>query len=199
MRESRITNYKPSFKAPLYPFLQIACVLLFSFFIIDLGKDAIEISLAFIFMSFCIYIFYGKKINKRESALLHLLKRITDDKLTENILEDELREVLVNRDNIEQDNFDILIKKSKIIDIEGTHDFKTLLNLIVKDISDEINISEEEIILRFLKRQEECNCAISDFLAIPHIIINGEDEIFLIIVTQLSQLILPYKSSQRIR
>lgn len=182
LRESKISNYKPSFKTPLYPFLQIACVLLFSFFIIDLGKDAIEISLAFIFMSFCIYIFYGKKINNRESALLHLLKRITDEKLTDNLLEDELREVLVNRDNIEQDNFDILIKKSKIIDIEGSHDFKTLLNLIVKDISDEIDISEEEIILRFLRRQEECNCAISDFLAIPHIIINGEDQIFLIII-----------------
>ena len=126
--------------------------------------------------------FYAKKIKKRESALLHLLKRITDNRLTENILEDELREILINRDNIEQDNFDSLIKKSKIINVEGTHDFKKLLNIVVKDISDEIDMAEEEIISRFLKRQDECNSAVSDFLAIPHIIIEDKNKIFLTIV-----------------
>jgi len=182
LRESKITNYKPSFKAPLYPFLQIACILLFSFFIIDLGADAIEISLGFLFISFCIYIFYGRKINKRESALLYLLKRITDNRLTDNILEDELREILINRDNIEQDDFDDLIKRSKIIDIRGSHDFEKLLDLVVGDLSADIDMTEEDIISRFLKRQEESNTAISDFLAIPHILIDGENKMFLTII-----------------
>jgi amino acid transporter/mannitol/fructose-specific phosphotransferase system IIA component (Ntr-type) len=182
LRESKITNYQPSFKAPLYPFLQIACVLLFSFFIVDLGKDAIEISLAFIFISFCIYMFYGKKIKKRESALLHLLKRITDSKLSDNILEDELREVLINRDNIEQDSFDSLIKTAKIIDIDSAEDFEKLLNKVVHNIVDEVGMKDEEIISRFLKRQKESNTAVSDFLAIPHIVIEGEDKMFLLIV-----------------
>jgi len=182
LRESKITNYKPSFKAPLYPFLQIVCIILFSFFIIDLGSDAIEISLAFIFISFCIYMFYCKKIKTRESAILHLLKRITDNRLTDNLLEDELREVLINRDSIEQDNFDNLIKMAKIIDIKEALDFEMLLKMVVKDISKEIDMPGEEIISRFLRRQEKNNTAVSSFLAIPHIIVDGENKLFLTIV-----------------
>lgn len=182
LRESRITNYRPSFKAPFYPFLQVACVILFTFLIIDLGLDAIEISLSFIFISFCVYMLYGKKIKQRESALLHLLKRITDSRLSENILEDELREVLVNRDNIEQDSFDNLIKRAEILDIQEPLSFEMLLKRVAKGISEKTEMREEEIISRFLKRQEECNSAISDFLAIPHIIIDGKDKIFLTII-----------------
>ena len=43
-------------------------------------------------------------------------------------------------------------------------------------------MNEEEIIARFLHRQEQSNTAVSDFLAIPHIIIDGEDKIFLTII-----------------
>ena len=182
LRESKITNYKPSFKAPFYPWLQIVCIVLFTFFIIDLGAEAIELSLAFLFISFCIYMFYGRKIKKREYALLHLLKRITDKRLLENTLEEELREILVNRDNIEQDNFDHFIKKAKIIDIDEFMDFEKLLNIVVKNISKEIEMTEKKIISRFLKRQEESNTAISNFLAIPHIVIDGKNKMFLTIV-----------------
>ncbi len=182
LRESKITNYKPSFKAPFYPWLQIVCIIVFTFFIIDLGAAAIELSLAFLFIGFCIYLFYGRKVKKREYALLHLLNRITDKRLLENTFEDELREILVNRDNIEQDNFDNLIKKAKIFDIEGPFDFEKLLNMVVKNIANEIDMTEEEIISRFLKRQEESNTAVSDFLAIPHIVIDGENKMFLTIV-----------------
>ncbi len=182
MRESNITNYKPSFKAPLYPWLQIVSIILFTFFIIDLGAASIELSLAFLFISFCIYMFYGRKIKTGEYALLHLLKRITDKRLTENILEDELREILINRDNIEQDNFDNLIKKAKIFDIDEFMDFEKILKIVAKSLSDEIEMTQEEITLRFLKRQKESNTALSDFLAIPHIIIDGKNKMFLTIV-----------------
>jgi len=182
LRESKISNYKPSFKAPFYPWLQIVCIALFTFFIIELGEDAIEVSLAFLFISFMIYIFYGKKIEKKEYALLYLLKRISDEALLENVLEDDLREVLINRDKIEQDNFDTLIKNAKVIDVEESVDFEELLNLVVHHITDETDMKEEEVISRFLKRREACNPVISGFLAIPHIIIDEDSKIFLTII-----------------
>ncbi|KQC14000.1 MAG: hypothetical protein APR63_06570 [Desulfuromonas sp. SDB] len=182
LRESKIINYKPSFKAPFYPWLQIVCVILFTFFIIDLGIAAIELSLALLFISFCIYIFYGRKLKNSEYALLYLLKRITDRRLTENIIEDELREILINRDNVEQDNFDQLIKNAKIIDIDEFMDFENLLKKVAKSLSKEIEMTEEEITSRFIKRQQESNTALSDFLALPHIIIDGEDKMFLRII-----------------
>lgn len=182
MRESSIGSYRPSFKSPFYPFIQIISVFLFSFFIIDLGKAAIELSIVFLFICFCIYMFYGRKLKNSEYALLYLLKRIVDKRLLKNDIEDELREILISRDNIEQDNFDTLVKKAEIYDIDEETDFNSLIKKVSKPISNEIDMNEEEVLSRFIKRQEESNTALTDFLAIPHIIIDGTDKFFLKVV-----------------
>ena len=182
LRESKLSNYKPSFKAPFYPWIQLISITLFSFFIVDLGLEAIEISLVFLFICFCFYIFYGRKKSKGEFALLHLLKRITDKRLTENLLENELREILISRDNIEQDSFDILVRKAKVVDLEGPLEFQELITIIARDIAKEVDMSKEEVLSRFIKRQEESNTAISDILALPHIIIEGKNKMFLMII-----------------
>lgn len=182
LRESKIINYKPSFKSPLYPWLQIVCIILFSFFIFELGVASIELSLSFLFLCTLIYMLYGRKMYNREYALLHLMKRITDKRLMENVFEDELREILVDRENIEQDNFDNLIKNADIIDIDDPMNFEELLKIVAEKIADKANISKNDIISRFLERQNECNMAITDFFAIPHIMIEGEEIMFLTIV-----------------
>ncbi len=182
LRESKIRNYRPAFRTPFYPWVQIVSIIIFIFFIIDLGLASIEISISILIISFFIYLLYGKKNKKREYALLHVMKRITDSRLMDNLLEDELREVIVNRDNIEQDNFDDLIKTASIIDIDGPLDYENMIKMVAKDIAQKIAMEEDEIISRFTKRQKESSTAISDFLAIPHIIIEGNTDLFLVII-----------------
>ncbi|HMB01604.1 MAG TPA: amino acid permease [Spirochaetota bacterium] len=182
LRESHIINYKPSFKTPFYPWLQLGCIALFTFFIFDMGAEAIEISLGFMFLSFCIYMIWGRKVKESEFALLHLLKRIIDKRLLNHTLEDELREVIVSRDNIEQDDFDRFIKQAHLLDVEDHLDYHQLINRVAVQIAAGTGMPEAEIKERFIKRQQESNTAITDFLAIPHIIIDGRDKMFLIIV-----------------
>ena len=49
-------------------------------------------------------------------------------------------------------------------------------------MSDKVHITPEEVITQFLKKQNSSNMVVSNFLAIPHIIIEGTNKIFLIIV-----------------
>ncbi len=182
LRESKLKNYKPSFKAPLYPWLQIFGIIIFSFFIIDLGLEAIEISIAFLIISMSFYLFYGRKKYAGEYALLHLLKRITDNRLTDHILESEFRDILCDRDNIEPDKFDNLVKTAKILDLEGPLEIDQLFEIISENISKKIEIDKKEIFTFLKTRQEDCNTAISPFIAIPHIIIEGSDHFFLMLV-----------------
>ncbi len=181
-RESRLSNYRPSFKAPLYPWLQLFSIAVFTFFIVDMGSNAMEISLAFLFLSFCIYFFYGRKQPRGESALLHLLKRIADKRLTRDLLEDELREIVIHRDNIEQDGFDELIKTSRITDLPKKMSFEKMLTAAADDIAEETGMAPEEIIRRYQQRQDEISTVISEFLAIPHIVVDGENILFLKII-----------------
>ncbi|MBC8490574.1 MAG: amino acid permease [Bacteroidetes bacterium] len=182
LRESKLKNYRPSFKAPLYPWLQIFGIIIFSFFIIDLGLEAIEITIAFLLISVSFYLFYGRKKYAGEYALLHLLKRITDNRLTDHILESEFREILCDRDNIKPDKFDKLVNAAKILDLEGPLEIDQLFEIISENISNEIEIDKEEIFTLLKNRQEDCNTAISPFIAIPHIIIEGSGNFFLMLI-----------------
>lgn len=184
-RESRLTNYQPSFMTPLYPWLQIASIILFSFFIFDLGVDAIELSLGFLAVSLCVFLLYGRKKKNRESALLHLLSRIVDSQLKDKNLEDELREVLISRDEIEQDAFDQLIKAAPVYDIKDKIDFATLLERIGDDMAEISGMSKKELTSLYLNREEEESTVMTDFLAIPHIVVDKEDTMFLVLVRSL--------------
>ena len=181
-RESKIINYSPSFKAPLYPWLQIFSVIIFSFFIIDLGLSAIELSLGLILVGVLSYLLYGKHHSKRESALVHLVKRIIDKQLITETIEDDLRDILIERDNIEQDKFDNLLKNAQYSDIKGHRDFYSLISAIAPDLAAEVEMPVSEIEKRFINRQEKDNTALTDFLAVPHIVIDGRDKFFLHVI-----------------
>ncbi|MEA1973691.1 MAG: amino acid permease, partial [Candidatus Cloacimonadota bacterium] len=182
LRESRLKNYKPSFKSPFYPWLQIFGIIIFSFFIIDLGLEAIEITSAFLLVSISFYIFYGRKRFSGEYAFLHLLKRITDKKLSKHILESELRDIIIERDEIKQDKFDKLVKNSKILDLDGPIDKEDLFRIISRKIAEAIKMDKDEVYKMLETRQEDSNTAVSPFVAIPHIIIDGTDKFFLMLV-----------------
>jgi amino acid transporter len=173
LRESKLKNYRPSFKAPLYPWLQIASVITFSFFIFDLGLEAVEITVSFLCISSAFYFLYGRKKYKGEYALLHFLKRVTDNKLSDHLLESEFRDILIERDKIELDKFDELVKESEVIDLDSKMDFAELFRLTAHKIAPESGLKEEDIIKLMMDRQEESNTAISSFVAIPHIILEG--------------------------
>ncbi len=181
-RESHIINYKPSFKTPLYPWIQIITIISFMLIIADIGMQAVEISLSLIVVSVVIYFFYGRKAKNKEYAFLHLMKRIVDSKLTHNVLEDELRDVIINRDSIEQDNFDRLIKSAIIIDRDKAMSYHELIESISDTIVETTGLAPAQIIKQFEEAQQRTNFAISEFLAIPHILIDGENISFLIIV-----------------
>ncbi len=182
LRESKMVNYQPSFKTPFYPWLQIASILLFIFLIVDLGAEAIEITLGLILAGFIVYMFYGRKRQKKEYALLHLLERVTARELTEDILEDELREIIIDREGIEQDFFDHLIKDAEITDIDGPETIENVIEKVVEKISGQVDMSADELLSRFLARRKESNICVAGFTAIHHIVLEGEGEMFLKII-----------------
>ncbi|MBN2541794.1 amino acid permease [bacterium] len=182
LRESKLKHYKPSFKTPFYPWMQITVIIIFTFFIIDLGLQAIEISLLFLLIGLGFYFFYGKYKSKGEYALIHLLKRIADERITEHLLESEFREVLMDRDNITPDKFDKLVQNARILDLKGKVMLDHFFEKIAEVISNEINVDKNRVFSMLKHRQEDSNTAISTFVAIPHIIIEGNDRFFLIMV-----------------
>jgi len=180
-RESHLVNYRPIYKTKFYPWVQIFCVGIFSYFIYRLGSESAGISILFIFLSLFVYLFYGKKRYEGEAAVLHVIRRITDDGITEGMLENELRQIVIGRDGIIQREFEDLVRVADIFDIDEKINFSELLKKVAPVINHQCGLETEEIIYRFKEREDLMTTVLTPYIAVPHIITDEEDAMFLVI------------------
>ncbi len=174
LRESRLQNYQPQFRAPLYPLIQILGICGFGFLLFELGKEAFLISIVLIISGFFVYWFYGRIRTTREYALLHLIERITAAELTSRSLETELKEIIRERDDMQKDRFDNIIESCNVLDISSGSSMEEFFELVSKIMSKNLKIKWDILFDLLMKREKESTTIITDGLAIPHIIIEGK-------------------------
>ncbi len=174
LRESRIQNYRPIFRAPLYPWMQLAGIIGFCFIIVEMGKEALFVSVVLICIGVFVYWFYGRIRTNREYALLHLIERITAKELTSYSLEEELKDIIRQRDEIVTDRFDHIVEQCIVLDIDKPVSADEFFRLASEQLSGRLGEQAADIYRRLVAREKESSTVLSDNLAIPHIIIEGE-------------------------
>ena len=182
MRESKIVTYKPAFKMPLYPFLPIAGLLIYSALIFEMGKVPLLITGIFLLATVLWYFIYTRSRDKKESALVSVVERITSNRIKSTGLSDELREILIERDGIVEDRFDQIIKEARIFDVEEDLDMDGLFSLIAKELACHEGCKKEEILSMLYEREEDSTTVIQDGLAIPHIVTEGSHQFDIVVV-----------------
>jgi amino acid transporter/mannitol/fructose-specific phosphotransferase system IIA component (Ntr-type) len=182
LRESRVQNYRPSFKAPLYPWIQIVGIIGFVYLLVELGYEALLTSGLFIMGGLFVYWFYGRIRSSREYALLHLIERVTAKELASGSLEAELKEIIRERDEIVKDRFDKVIEQSVVLDIGKSMDADEFFKLAADKISGKVAVPTEEICNLLRKRERESSTVLTPTLAIPHIIVAGTGKFCILLV-----------------
>jgi len=184
MRESNIANYRPSYRSPLYPWLQIISILVFILLIIDMGIQPILISLIFISAGVLLFFLRRGNPDKASPALIHVLERITNKKLVTRGLREELRTIIEDRDEIVKDEFDHTMDSSYFMEADRVGSLEEFWDKLSKEIHDTMfpDISVEELKRLLKQREAESSTAISSFVAIPHMVIEGSDTFKLMLV-----------------
>ncbi len=181
LRESRLQNYQPRFKSPLYPWMQIAGIIGCGALLFSLGAKALMVSGSFIAVGFFIYWFYGRIRTNRDFALLHLIERITAKELTSRSMENELREIVQERDEIVKDKFDEIVEKATVLDFDEKLVRDTFFKKIACHLDKPLKLSESEILEKLIERENQSTTVLTPFLAIPHIIVEGEHTFSLLV------------------
>jgi APA family basic amino acid/polyamine antiporter len=182
LRESRLQNYQPSFRVPLYPYLQVASIFGLGLLIFEMGHEALFISAVLILGGLSIYWFFARIRANREYALLHLVERITAKELTTYSLESELREIIRERDDIVKDKFDHIIEQAQILDIGERITADELFKLAAKTLAERLNVEEPYLFHKLIQREKESSTVLMPGLAIPHIITEGYHEFEILMV-----------------
>ena len=182
MRESKLQGYRPRFKAPLYPYLQGATIILYILLLIDMGRVPLLISGAFLLFSAIWYRLFTSGQIKRDSAVMHVVERVTDKAIKTETLENELRDILIERDNIIADRFDKLIQQCEIMDLKGPQKADEVFRKVAEILSGRLQLNEQVLYERFLQREAEGSTVLEPGLAIPHIVIEGQKKFDILLV-----------------
>ncbi len=174
LRESRLQNYRPLFRCPLYPWVQLAGIAGYGFLLLEMGRKSFFITIVMITVGLLFYIFYGRFRAKKESALMHLVDRITARELGREGLESELKEIVRERDLMVQDRFDHVIEESLVLDLDGPLGLEKFLSEAAAAWSERLPLKPEAIKTAFLERERQSTTVLCPGLAIPHIILPGE-------------------------
>jgi amino acid transporter/mannitol/fructose-specific phosphotransferase system IIA component (Ntr-type) len=174
LRESRVQNYQPTFRSPLYPWLQALGIGGLGLLIVEMGLEAYLITVGLAAAGTLLFLLYGRTRGKREYALLHLIEKVTAKELTTHSLESELREIIRERDRIEKDRFDHVLENCPVLDIDRGLNAGEFFSLAADAMAERLGVDRDLLFERFMEREQESSTAITKSIAIPHIIIDGE-------------------------
>ena len=174
LRESRLQNYRPKFRSPFYPWVQVGGIIGLAFILFEMGVEAFAISALLAMLGFCLYWFYGRARVQRESALLHLVHRIMAKELLSVSLENELKTIIRERDEIVLDRVDTIIEDSVVIDTRGSVSAEDLFGMVAERLSGRVQVDRQELFEALLAREKESSTVIAPGLAVPHVVIEGQ-------------------------
>jgi amino acid transporter/mannitol/fructose-specific phosphotransferase system IIA component (Ntr-type) len=182
MRESRIQSYRPKFKSPLYPYIHILAIVAYGTLIVDMGRIPLLTTAGFVGLSAVWFWLYVYRRVSRASAVLHIVERVTDRELKTVTLENELRDILLERDDVIEDRFDKLIRECQILDVKGKATADNIFRRISKILSERLQSDEQVLFEKFLHRETEGGTVVQPGFAIPHIVVGGENKFDVLLV-----------------
>jgi len=182
MRESKIRHYQPKFKSPFYPWVQIAGIGGLVFLVFEMGLVPMLIVGGFILFGFLWYWFFARDKVWREYTLLHLIERVTGQKSTSYMVDEELREIIVERDNVSEQRFEKLIKECEVIDLYKYMRPDKFAWIIAHKLADRLDTNKDKLYKLIRKREADSNAVIHPGIAIISHVIKGRDKFEIILV-----------------
>ena len=182
MRESRLTTYRPKFRSPLYPWLHIAGLLGFGFLLVELGSLPLLICLAVLGGGYIWYALYARVHVLRESALIHIARRIASQSFPDHDLEAELAEMVRERDEHLEDRFDRLVRECTILDLPESVSLHELFGMIAEKMSGDLGVSAELLHGLLEERERSSSTILRPGLAVPHVVVEGSNRFQMLLV-----------------
>lgn len=180
IRSTNMNNYRPVFKSPFFPVLQIMGMCFYAFLILNMGLKPIITASAFILLSVLWYYIFVKKHVNRKSALVYMMQKVAKREVVTSMedLEEELLGILLERDEVKEDRFCDIIRNAIVLDFNHQMTRDDLFTEISKKVAERWNTDPVKFKEKLNIREEESETLVYPGVAlphaIPHVIIDGE-------------------------
>jgi len=195
MRTSKIQNYRPLYKAPLYPWLQLAGIAIYAFLVTEMiaamGAAPLWALGGFLSAGALWYFAYVRSRIRRESALVKLVRNVVSKEIRHGGLDEELLTIALERDEVTRDRFDHIIAESPILDIPGATTASEMFGQAAKLLAPRMHSDEKTLLALLEAREKESSTVIQPGLAIPHILVAGRDLFDILMVRSKGGVLFP--------
>jgi len=182
LRESRMENYEPKFRAPLYPWLYGVGIVAYVFLLVELGSLPLLVAGGILGLGVIWHAIYVGPRVVRESALTHLARRIAARAFPAHDLEAELAEIVRDRDGGVADRFERLVRECVVLDLSGGVTREDLFRTVAEELAVHLDMPADEVQRLLHEREEATSTVIRPGLAIPHIVVEGTGRFDLLLV-----------------
>ncbi len=196
LRESRVVSYQPSFRSPLYPWVQILGSIGFTVLIAGMGVLSLAVTLALITGGVLVYWFYGRNRANSEFALLNIIERVfnavpflQNRETSTAELESELRHIIHDRDEVREDRVDRVVHAATVLDLDESMSKQAFFCLIAEQVAEKVGLDNDRLCELLVEREELSSTALNDFVAIPHVVMPGNNAFHLVIVRNKQEVI----------
>ncbi len=127
----------------------------------------------------------------KATARIHIVEQITAKEFEDIPLRSELREIVIEQEEVVEDRFDRLIKKCEILDIDHSISLKEMFEMVSAALSRRVGVAKRTLFDLFVEREEQISTVIAPGLAIPHAIAKGVQEFDILLVRCKEGVIFP--------
>ncbi|MCM8525501.1 MAG: amino acid permease [Lentisphaeraceae bacterium] len=186
MRESKIKAYDPGYKSPLYPWMQIAGIILSLILIISMGWLAVLFTIGIILVCLIWYIKYASKRVNRDGAIGHWFQRLGERR--DDGLEYEFRGIMKEKGLRSEDPFNEVVGRAHFIEIKDDQSFEDIIKQASQIFSEKLNVAADVLEKRFLEGTKTGATPMSHGAALPHMHLKGIDAPELVIARSVKGL-----------
>ncbi len=180
MRESQITSYDPGYKSPFYPWMQLFGIVAAIVLIVEMGLLPQLFTLGLVLLGGIWYWNYARKKSIRNGALYHIFERLGQLRYEE--LDHELRGILKEKGLREEDPFDEIVARSKVVDLEDKAEFEYVAERVADWLSAMVEPSAEEIKEMFMASTHLGATPVTKGVALPHLHLPDIEHPYLVLV-----------------
>ncbi|MDF1658800.1 MAG: amino acid permease [Verrucomicrobiales bacterium] len=156
MRESGIEGYRPGFRSPLYPWLQIAGIGISFWLILEMGALSIGFTGVIIIACALWYHLYASSRTDRAGAIYHVTARMAENRYKG--LDKEMMTIINDRTHEENLSYESVISRADFVAVERDQcTFDGMLEIAARRISDKDGIDENRILERLGGRAQSGN------------------------------------------
>lgn len=142
MRESQIASYRPGYRAPFYPWLQIAGILIAFWLIIEMGILAIAFTGMMLIGCALWYQFFTAGRLERKGAIFHVHQRLGQQRYEG--LERELMSIIHDRTIDENLSYETLVARSAMLDLRyGKYDHLHISEILLETATKRFEFSDQ--------------------------------------------------------